>query len=887
MRFKFFVFVGLFLTLFSSVFAFEVYDSQGDIEVFFSLNTDDIKVESTSNLSNVRIDYMVLGTNFSKTFEFESCADKFCVYTTLGNLILDEEGGILSNLEQFNISVATQKKTVYLDIEKPVFDYIDYNINSKNYGIEFNYSYSDNSNNIKKVELYKKFGEDLKFVTDLINKNSYVFDIEESNNFIFNFRIYDEAGNLRLVEKVISVGDIFAPKIEDIFVELKNSNYLLTFNLSDNNLSKYEISQAGLLLSEDIGGKSYLKTINLPFSDGSVLFKVIDGNGNSVNTTLSLKSSISNKYESIYSNNKEFKFSSNAQACYLTKVDSKSYSNEEFTKSSSTFSKSLSISKVQEYNVDFYCEKDNFREYYSRAFYYDINKPTNTQISLSANDVGGVDISWNESKDDESEVGYKLFRDDDLIYGGKKESFEDNNAKYPNSYTYYVEVYDEALNSVESSEVSIIPKKVLVTFLSDLVNTKVDFSNYNFEINTDKNSNVKIVVKNSGVVIKEENFANITSSKLNLNYDLKNGENVISVLIVDELGNRLTKEFSVVYREPILVQEKPEVPVVIEPVIEQINITPVVEAVSENNSQEGFFSWFWFFVILIVFGIFIKYFIIDENKLSFIKNGNSKRSSKTIHSLYSHKGAKDSILEKDFNRIKKERIKKQQERDNEVKMAKLSLEKVKSRSQFSQAKMDDLASRKKVFIPFTKRVEQKVATAKIRKEKEYDMAVLAEKRDKPTWFKKKESNIVQDDEFSRYLQKVKDAPSWGTSRDYVHKEPIPEPKPNEVNPDEYVKSLDSKKSMQEDKLEKAQDKRIFSIFRRSRPVSIDDAKSPSQVAQVSQKEGVESVVSDSSKKVERVKIDLDDYLNKRTKNKRRNLFFAEKSVENDLMDREN
>jgi hypothetical protein len=163
---KFIVFVGVFLFLISNVLAFDIFDENSQERTYFSLNKDHVFVESSDNLSVLNISYNILGENRTKVYNFIKCNDKFCVDFELANLMENENDTFISS-KTFNLKSEDIEKTIYLDIESPILNITNFTFEKDEKEIYFEFSYSDNFDKIKRIDLFKKENNNLVFIDNL------------------------------------------------------------------------------------------------------------------------------------------------------------------------------------------------------------------------------------------------------------------------------------------------------------------------------------------------------------------------------------------------------------------------------------------------------------------------------------------------------------------------------------------------------------------------------------------------------------------------------------------------------------------------------------------------------------------------------------------------
>jgi hypothetical protein len=847
---KILLYLCVLLLLFTNTFAFNIYNSQNKEQTYFSLNENRIFLQSASN-SSFNISYKIFNETKYKTYIPTICENFYCINFHLSDLIESEQGTFVSS-NSFEITQNDKTKTVYLDLESPKIQITNHTLNTEKKQITIQYNYSDDSGKIAKIDFYKKQDNNLNFIKEISQQNSVTHNITEAKTYTFIFRIYDAAGNFKEKEHSIKINDIFEPKINKAFIINNNGNFHLEFELSDENLTKYEITQNSITLSENIAQKqTYTKTISIPFTTGEITLKAIDGQGNHKSLTLSLKTPITHTYKNKYSSSKTFEFKSNADTCLLSSVNSEQY-NEKIDRTSDTFRIKLNINTIKEYTLRYYCEKSNYRQYFTSAFFYDTNPPTKPEIKSETLENGFIKLSWSESEDAESSVSYILYRNSKKIYDGSKKTFEDNECSYPNTYEYYIEAYDEAGNKQQSNEISSTPKKIKIAFettIQDNLRTQQDEINFNF--NTDKNSNIIINVKNNNEIIDSHNIKNTTTTNQNFKLKLAPGINQIEIKIDDNLNNQLSKTYFITYSEPIQ-QETIQNEIIAEPQPEKEKTITAENQTTEEQPKitNKSNNWIWFIILIILFSYFLWFFIFNEEKrkksLSFTppnKNNKNKKISKIpkINFVLS----KDKRLEKDFNRIKKERIARQEERKKEeIREKKLNIKNTKT-TQLQKEKLEDLKNRREINIPLGARIKSKTIHKKIRKEPLYEEELKSTKEQTPKthfWQKQKEPKKI--DAFSEYIKKVKSAPSWNSQKDYIHKEPQPET-PQEPQPK-------PQKTIQPEN-------------------------------ENNQKQNMHNQQPDNPNHIKKEKLDLDSYLNKRKKSRR--FFLAERSVNKDINNR--
>ncbi len=826
----------LFLS-FHLVSAFDVLDVDGNQREYFSVSEPDVKVVSDVFLSNLTINFTSLGNNYSEILNFSDCSDNYCAEFSLVDLV-SGVGGSFGSSNEFEVIVGGVSKVIYLDFQSPIFEILNSSIDadSKTLNIEFNYS--DNYG-VDIIKIYKEDSNGETLLDETSGGEDFLYALTDNENLVLIFRIFDFAGNVKKVQEVFPIEDIFDPQFEYYVIEDKGNEMSVEFEISDNyDLEKYVISQDNFFISEIIEGKSFKSIVDVPFTQGVVLIEVFDSSGNKISKEINLNSNIKVTFpDEIYSNKKKFVFDSNAASCFLSKVGYVNF-DEKFDENNNEFSVNLAISNVGKYVVEFFCEIEGYREYFSRDFYYDVNEPDSTTISVQSTDYGSIEISWTEARDEEGDVKYYLYRNDEQIYKGSKLSYEDSGVSYPEKYAYYVRVYDEAGNNVKSNEVSTVPVKQGINFVATTPKeetTKIE--TYTVSFNTDVNSDVTIKVRNKGVLVDEKSLQDIAKGSVVSKVTLADGVNEIVVSVVDDFGNSYEESFFVTYAAPVIE----------EPIVEEVVQEPISEpeqVVEEVAEEENSFSWLWIILLIVILGTVVWYFVSKDSDVN-----KKVKKIKNKKQLEFHKKRRDDvILGKSLEKTKKERIKKQLDAQRE----KERQEKKRELTEFEKQKMKDLGIRRDISIPFEVREKQKKRVDKIKKDVVEKPEHTLEKRVAEDISEKKTSLFAtafgrkkdegKKDEFMDYLMSRKSAAEWDSTLAYVQKQ---------------------------------------------RPMVEEESFVVPEKKEVLPKEEVnveEPVVEEKPVKKEiKERINLDDYLNRRTKKKR--FYFAERDVDRDLRNR--
>ena len=818
----------LILCLISTGFAFEILDENNKTRTYFSHNEPNVYIKTPKNISHIKLEHTNNNATYEKNYSLNLCDNSYCVSFSLINFLTDKSLPIKSG--EFAISLDSQSKTIYLDTEPPEFNITNHTIDNTTKELKIQFDYSDNYK-ISKIELYEVSGSKETSIKNLTSQKSYSQKVSQVGLIKLRFKTYDISGNINTHDEIFSINDIFEPEIEKTLLILKDDSYSLYFKISDDELQSYRIIQKDLQIEGEIRGETYENTISLPYNEGAAKLIVYDENSNTKTQSISLKSSISNSYEQKYSNKDTFTFKSNADKCILTKIDS-SKKNTQISKSGRNFEIDLSISRTQLYDLEFYCEDNNIREYFTREFYYDTEEPENTVLEIEQTNTGNLELHWDSASDRQGNVKYILYKEDkdgdyDDIYDGTKTSYTDKNVNYPQEYTYYLRVFDEAGNSVRTNEISQIPLKInieLKTSLEKNITTKEN--TYTFNIETENETTTHITVKNSQKIL----FNNTTQkSQSSHTIPLEKGINEIIIEIKDNFNNTKDESYFITYEEP-LIKTEPETS------NNYINNTINNNSQSENkkaeDNQKGHL-WYVIIFSLIALGIFIWYFILNENRIR-------KRSMKPMQNYMKKEDISrrhDKILSRHIEQVRKERKEKQdeiikQKKREEIKEHRKVLD-------LEKEKMSDLQSSHKTDIDFE--------TRNIKREPKKEIPDNKTKKSFWTEFSRKPKEKIRNDPFSRYLQKQNSLKNrnWDSTNHYRQA---------------YFDKL--KEQEEQKKKEQEEEKRL-------KQLEIEEEKR--KHAEPKPKERKENRKDTFS---------LDEYLNKRTK--KRKFFFADRDVDRDI-----
>ena len=868
-------FLLLFLVLFSicAGYSFEIQDSQGAQRNFFSLSDSVVSIYDDSN-ETLEVSYTLNSQETLLEYNLTQCDDDFCIELDLLTLF-DSDNSSTTIPNEFDFSISNETKTVYLDVVKPDISIIDEVLNASLNQVEVEFTYSDNSNSFSLVELLVK--ENSNYVFDrVLNSTSFVFELNEQEEFDYQIRVIDEAGNSNSISSSIEVGDIYEPILEEFVYTLKESTYYVEFEISDDTqLASYAFTQGSVSLEEDISGITFEKTVTLPFTKGDVSLVVFDENNNSFSRTFSLIDDISISSVKRYSNKEEFSFTSNANSCSLIEVDGSSDTSS-FTKSGSTFKVDVDVQRFEDVLISFSCINDGFKKYFEKEFFYDTSSPEDIELTLEEKDNGEIYLEWTQSQDDHLDVRYILYRDGDEIYEGSKTRYEDDDVEYPQTYDYYVEVVDLAGNSEESAEIEGTPLKTDIEFFVSTSNNQVvQDSKFFLKGALEDGATLEINVKYNGNLIHTKSLKGNSNDQFSTQVLLEEGLNSIEFLAQDELGNSKNSYLYVTYEPVIVAHEENFESTVNNNVVQEEVIVPNTAVIEkEDNStlveeevvvEKDTSYWLWFLIFLILLIVFIYIIFTKEDEL----REKFKRKTQKISNHYSKSRKEDVILGKNLEKAKQERIKKQ-EQEREKKRKEEEAKKRKKESEYQKQKLKELSEKKEVHFSDLSRKKAQRRVNKIKRESSYEEELEKIKEEKPqksifgTLFAKSKPEEKKEDELSSYVQSQKSRKSWNDTYSY-RSSYVEQQKAQE---EAKRKAAEEEKKLQELKTQEELSKRQAAEDKKRKEEDIINRETSSE---------------EFIKKSKEKRVDLDDYLGQRTKKKR--WFFAEREVERDLKSR--
>jgi hypothetical protein len=852
----------LFLTLLSSLFstfALTITGEDGTQREYVSLDAPELTLSHPSNSSNVTLSYLINSNQYTIPLVLSPCENIFCTTINVQDY-KENTNGSITYPDTFTFTVESETKTITLDVEKPQITVTNTSINATTKKAKIMYSISDNSNILKKADLYLVSGTTKTFLASVLNTSNYEIDITSSQNYTLEFDLEDQAQNTKQTQYSFEVQDIFEPMLLSyLLIENGNSKSLQFTITDDTQLESYTISQGTIDITETISGSSLTKTISLPFQSGEITFSVKDKQNNSATKTISLSGEVSISSFKKYISKQTISFTSNADSCVLTNLNGVSKSTA-FTKSSSSFTVDISVDHFKEIPVTFYCDKAGYRKYFTQIIYYDNQAPQEISLHASANDEGEIMLEWNQAQDGQTSVEYSLYRNGDKIYEGSKTSYQDDDVQWPTTYTYVVKVKDLAGNTQESEEVNIQPKKISVSLISSLQKeTSTKESTYPVTIYSEKDATVTVTVTNNGKEVFSSTDV-FTSDKKQYTLPLEKGANKIEIISKDSFGNENKQVRYITYTPELLLEPQTttttpvesikETSSIQEPQIETIQNTSVLEQTQEESN-----NYISFFLVLLVILSLLVWFVLTYEDL--LRSTYHRKK----HEYYKSR-KQDMILGSSLQKVKKEREKKLQEKKEKEKRN----QKKRPISEYELQKLKDIQERREIKIPLATRLKSKKTARIAKKQTEYSQTLEKIKKETKQeglfqkLFKKTEE---KKDDFIEYITKKKSEPSWDSTLSY-RKSHIDELKRKEE--ERIAKIEQEKKQAEQETLRQQEEERKLQEKIRKEQEDLERAMTPTS--------GEEYRNKRKSKK-----LDLDEYLKKKSK---KSWFFAERNVEKKL-----
>ena len=823
-------------------FSFTLENTQGEVETYFSSNNANLDFKADNN-KTLKLYYQTTNQTNSTIIELNTCEQGYCATINALNYTQNNNSIILEYNQTNN--------TYILDDQKPTITNLSTTINKQDQQVEMNFSPTDNSGNISFVELYKKNNNNYELVADVTNNTNYTYSIEGAQTIEYLFKIQDEAGNTNQISKTIQVDDIFKPVLESFLLTKKLDNtYTIEFSAKDNNLEEFIISQDSLFIGERVDSQQIEKQIELPFSQGTITLELTDSSNNQYRKNISLNTGVSLSSFSSMVNNELIDFSSNADKCSVTKINGEEIS-KEISKNNNNYREELNLDENQKNTVEFFCIKDNKKEFFSKQITVDTKDPQDVAVEIEKQKSGNLKLTWNESEDNLGNIEYKIQKNGDHILTQDDTSYTDEQVQYPNTYTYQITPVDEAGNEGSSNEVEETPLKVNVDLsLKNPEEKTLKKNSTNVFFSTEEGANVSIIVKANNSIIYEESFEATTTSQ-SVSIPLLLGNNIVEIKAVDEFNNSKLLTKSITYQQ----EQEQETQI---PTTQQNNQTTqnttaqtqpqIIQDEPENtgsdsNSQESF-EWVWLLIFLALLGLFIYAFVLNEDKLRRLATRQSRKKA-----IYDKKRKQDEMLGKSLQRVRQKRIQKQQEEQEKKKREEeLKKKQEKINTNYQAKKHQDMEKRsKKDFAIQDDNKSKKKITPK--EKQPHEILEKQNREEKPSLFEqllqKKQTPEKKQDAFTQYLAQ-KSRKGWSSPNDY-----------RQASVEKQQKEQEQQKQEQNQQ-------------------QVEEQNQTTQ--QTTSKANEKN--NNSSKTKKQDKLGLDEYLSK--KGKKRKFYFAEKEIEKRL-----
>ncbi len=845
------IFIITLILIFSNfAYSFEVYNLEGEKQIYFNIANSEIIVKNKENFTNLNILYSIGNTSYSNFYNSTLCPDlSFCANIKLSELFLIDNNSFTGSKE-FLLKLGNIEKLIYIDIENPFLKLNNYSINYDDSKLILNISTSDNIG-IKEILVYEMDALNFKFIENLTSfeNDLYFFKINRSGEYKLKFIVKDYANNIFEKEFIFLIKDFFKPKINQINIIDKYGEKFLFFDLEDDIiLNTYSIKKDNLTMSYDIFQKRIEKEEKLPFNKGKFLFSARDNSSNEVFQDLDLDFEFKNTIINDYSNNKEFKIKSNADTCVLIAIDDIK-KNISFQKSNDLFYIQLDIKNSKIYSIEYKCSKSFYTKYFKSNFTYDNIPPSLELFDFQINSNEQIRIFWDKASDNfEGELNFILYKNSKKINSAYRNDFIDNDIYFPNTYSYYLIVEDMAGNTFKSKTLEYSPKKIKIDFKE--ISSKINSLNtevFLLEFESESNLEVLISIQNNNSIISEEIFFTGSERNFKKNLKLKEGNNLIFVSLKDTYGNIREEIFernlyftnNDIIEEIVLEENLEKFETNSSKILESSIISPKID----NEKTNSLF--FWVLLILLIFFILT---IINLNKIQFSNAIRKIKRKKQVG--FEKKRKEDLILKKTLISVKKERIEKQKKKIEE----KLKKENTREIYPVEAQKLKEISFKKNSPIDFTSKQNKKFENKNFKR-----LDVLKKSN--------LNSSIKKNDEdkfgFKNYLNKVKSAPVWSSTKEYREK---------------YLQEKEIlKKEKEEEKLKKQEEQKKLKELKVEENRIKDSEKE-------NQEKRLDNRLSKDKEKRNNLKSSLDDYLNQRKKKK--TFYFAEKELEKDLKKRD-
>ncbi len=912
---KVIVIFSLYFISFFSVFGYiNTYNLEGEKTDYFSLNNPEVKLETDLNYTKVNISYVLDNLTYSNIYDLVNCENKNNIFCSQFSFIdfLDIENSTFHGSLSFNISVENESKEIYLDLLKPNLNY-NKTINRNN--LMLNIKLNDNFSDIMNLEIFinnslnksinksglKKLNSNYYYITNLtFNKGTYNIKLKAE----------DLAGNYKEVCFDVEIEDFTPPEIILNFVEVGEKTLLINFKaIDDNKVFFYKVVQGSYKVSEDTNESSITKEVALTSLDDFYIY-VEDENRN--NKTLYYNyEDFSIVLKEDYGNKNEIELKTTADNCFLETLNN-NYINESF-KSNNDFYISFDDTSTGGKVIKGFCTKNKLKKYFTLSYFLDKDKPKEIELNATKTDDGFIILKWTESEDNESEIVYKLYRNNKKIYSGSKLKYEDRDVFYPNEYEYVVKVFDKADNFVVSNKINIVPKDVSAILFVD---------NTSYLVNTDEEIKIRIKTEKDATLYIEEYVNNTLMNKskinlnenyYNLNYKPRLGKNKILLRVEDNSGNVKEEEIFITFIPEVLSknEESKEDEIYLNKIeAAKINLSKNLISnnnltnVEKNNLEKKSLLWKIFkFFLLIILLIFVLgfVFILFKNRDEYF----NKKKGKGLPKF----NFKNVSFNREIQKIQERRLRELKRKEEERKkkeLKKKEKEKEKRLTEYSKEKLKDLKNRRNLKLDLQKKkvVKKKKNVlsfdffSSIKRKKKDDLEGIVLEENSKEKKNEKVKQTVKNLDFlnSSYFEKARRG--WDNPRDYIYKEEKKEKKNEE---DEKKPNLESNSNNKEEVKNKKSDKKkrsIFSFLRKKRKGNgskeVRDEESKKENKENS-KSNEESKISEDSKKSNSDKVEdkkekvdrkdifktsFENYLNKRKT--KYSFYEKEKELEEEL-----
>ncbi len=663
-----------------------------------------------------------------------------------------------------------------------------------------------------------------------------------------------------------------APTIYSSLFEITSSGQSLVYNVSAD-VVRVELEQATQTSSELIFGGGSGELSVKKFED--LTFKVYDEEGNFAEKTFLVDNAPSVLSLTHYISHRVFSLTSTASECRLTEFEG-DVKDVSFTLQNTTWYLPLDISEEGNYSLHFFCEQGGIRKYFETWVVYDETSPKPSLLSAQLLKDGSISLHWEEGSDGSDSLSYLLYRNNSLIYEGKRFFYNDLFVSWPQQYDYVLVVKDEAGNEAKSNELHLVPKKVGIFFQSNLKREMLVHSSlFLLHVETDKNNTLTTVLRSENATLYNATVL-VEHTEMEVPLYLQEGLNVLSFSLRDEEGNEKKEEYFLIYTSPELGVTQESVLQNSSANFAETELTKIEQRVEEEQKNRGT-SIFWILMWLVFLIFFVYAILMYGDAVSMRFEGINKERVRKKEQMLRRRS--DTHLDKFLRTVRAERMRKLEERklkDEERKKK----EGKRQLSSFQKQKFKELERQR----TGNKQVLSSVVQRKAAPQQSSTKSLLErafQRLDKKTHEvqerqKTEKKTPIFKGFLDSYLSEQKQKKEEQKIRAHLEREKITFEKHREEAAAEEKKKREAQRVEQEKQRQVQEEKdRVLKEKQRQHEEEREHEKNV---------KGLHEKKEEQQRQREEKVPGLQDYLSKRKK--KRLFFFAEKEVERDLRKRE-